>query len=237
MNNYPKVTIITVCFNAAPLLRKTIENVIAQDYPNKEYIIIDGHSSDNTQELLQQYDKYIHTWISEPDKGIYDAMNKGVRLCTGQWAIFMNAGDTFASSNILTQVFSMPHHSDVIYGDVRKNNMVHKAEPGHNAHRMFFCHQCAFTRTTCLREYPFDLQHPFSADFKLYKTLIKAGKIFEQIHLTIADYDTSGISNTKRSAGIMDNIRIIREVDNLKNQLRLLPRLWFVYCMCRLRHK
>ena len=99
-----KVTVVTVARNACDALRKTMASVMSQTYADLEYIIVDGASSDGTLELLE-HAKGIR-WISEPDKGIYDAMNKGVAMSTGQWIIFMNAGDTFASDDALEKVFS-----------------------------------------------------------------------------------------------------------------------------------
>ena len=97
MNKIP-VTVITVCRNHAKGLEKTIQSVESQTWQEKEYLVIDGASTDGTMEVIRQHEGSITQWISEPDLGIYDAMNKGVRLAQGQWIIFMNAGDTFAST-------------------------------------------------------------------------------------------------------------------------------------------
>ena len=114
------VTIITVCRNHAKELEKTIQSVENQTWQKKEYIVIDGASTDETLEVIQQHGDSITQWISEPDQGIYDAMNKGIRLAQGQWVIFMNAGDTFASTDTLQRVFQESQEADVIYGDVIK---------------------------------------------------------------------------------------------------------------------
>lgn len=233
----PLITIITVCRNNAIGLEKTIRSVAAQTYQETEYIVIDGASTDDTPDIIKDYSGNISQWVSEPDKGIYDAMNKGIRMAHGEWTIFMNASDTFASDDTLQQVFSRQQDADVIYGDVIKGNHVKKAEPPHNAHRMFFCHQSAFVRTTCLRQYPFDTNHRMSADFKQIKQLYLAGKQFHQEDFPIARFDTTGISNTSRSAGLFDNISVIAEVDGLSDKIRLLPRLFFTWCICRLRGK
>ena len=105
MENQPKVSIITVCFNAKEMLITTLEDIRKQKYDNLEYIVVDGKSSDGTLDLLNNYQDIISKIVSEPDKGIYDAMNKGINIATGEWVIFMNAGDTFANENILTRVF------------------------------------------------------------------------------------------------------------------------------------
>ena len=231
------VTIITVCRNHAKELEKTIQSVENQTWQKKEYIVIDGASTDETLEVIQQHGDSITQWISEPDQGIYDAMNKGIRLAQGQWVIFMNAGDTFASTDTLQRVFQESQEADVIYGDVIKGEHVKKAEPPHNAHRMFFCHQSAFVKTSCLREFPFDTRHRMSADFKQIKQLYLSGKTFRQLDFPVAVFDTQGVSNTSRSAGLYDNIRVIRETDSFWEQVRLLPRLYFTYLFCKIRGK
>ena len=236
MNQIP-VTIITVCRNHAQLLERTIQSVESQTWQDKEYLVIDGASTDETMEVIQRHQASITRWVSEPDQGIYDAMNKGVRMAQGEWVIFMNAGDTFASDDTLQGVFGSPQDADVIYGDVIKEGHVKKAEAPHNAHRMFFCHQSAFVRTSCLRAFPFDTTHRMSADFKQIKQLYLSGKTFKQLDFPVANFDTQGVSNTSRSMGLYDNIRVIRETDCLVDQIRLLPRLYFTYLLCKMRGK
>ena len=233
MSNPVLVTVVTVCRNVKSSLEKTMNSLLHQSYAHIDYVIIDGASTDGTPEMLGKTEGV--RWISEPDMGIYDAMNKGIRMAEGEWVIFMNAGDVFASDDTLSKVFSVERDADVIYGDVIKGDSIKKAEPPHNAHRMYFCHQSAFVRTSCLKEFPFDIQHRMSADFKQMKHLYLAGKTFMQLDFPIAVFDTSGVSNAQRSKGLYDNIQVIREVDNWKERLRLLPRLLFTYWMCRLR--
>lgn len=104
--NIPKISIITVTYNAGIMLEKTLNSIQKQQYGNKETIVVDGKSTDNSLTVIQRYtgNGTVTQWSSEPDKGIYDAMNKGVNRCSGQWVIFMNAGDTFASDDVLQQV-------------------------------------------------------------------------------------------------------------------------------------
>lgn len=248
MNEIP-VTIITVCRNNARGLEMTIHSVESQIWKKKEFLVIDGASTDETLEIIKAHEVSITQWVSEPDQGIYDAMNKGVRMARGEWVIFMNAGDTFAASDVLQRVFGqslqeclgapgiLDLEADIIYGDVIKGETVKKAEPPHNSHRMFFCHQSAFIRTACLKDFPFDTNHRMSADFKQLKQLYLSGKRFCQLPFPIANFDTLGVSNTCRSSGLYDNILVIRETDTLLEQARLLPRLWFTYIFSKLRGK
>ena len=231
------VTIITVCRNHAKELERTIRSVESQTWQEKEYLVIDGASTDDTLDVIKAHEASITRWVSEPDQGIYDAMNKGVRMAQGEWVIFMNAGDIFASDDTLQRVFGSPQDADVIYGNVIKGELVKKAEAPRNAHRMFYCHQSAFVRTSCLREFPFDIRHRMSADFKQVKQMYLSGKTFRQLDFPVANFDTQGVSNRNRSAGLYDNIQVIRETDNLWEQVKLLPRLYFTYLLCKIRGK
>lgn len=102
---HPRVSIITVTYNAESLLERTLQSVLSQRYADKEIVVVDGQSSDGTVAVIKRHAAAIQSWVSEPDKGIYDAMNKGVRMATGDWILFMNAGDTFASDDVLQRLF------------------------------------------------------------------------------------------------------------------------------------
>lgn len=125
MNN-PKISVVTVCYNAVDLIEETILSVINQTYRNVEYIIIDGESTDGTVDIINKYRDKIAYFVSEPDKGIYDAMNKGIKVATGEWLNFMNAGDVFSSNTIVSEVVSsgLMHIKKFIYSDffVKKEN-------------------------------------------------------------------------------------------------------------------
>jgi hypothetical protein len=176
-------------------------------------------------------------YTSAPDRGIYDAMNTGVAMAHGEYCIFMNAADIFVGPQVLTEVVAQGMTADVVYGDIQKEGIIKPAAKPQNSHRMYYCHQAAFTRTQCLRDFPFDISHRMSADFKQSKQLFLSGKTFRHIPVVITAYDTTGISNTRRSAGLLDNIKVIRETDSWTEQVRLLPRLLFTYISCKLRGK
>lgn len=114
-----KISIITICFNVAGDLEKTIMSVRAQVFNDYEYIVVDGGSKDATPEIIRSNADVITKWVSEPDKGIYDAMNKGVKMASGEWIIMMNAGDVFADSQVLASVFENPINDNItfLYGD------------------------------------------------------------------------------------------------------------------------
>lgn len=114
-----KISIITICFNAAADLENTVASVRSQKYKDYEYIVVDGGSKDGTVEVINKNLDVITKWVSEPDKGIYDAMNKGIKMATGCWVIMMNAGDVFANPDVLKNVFShaIPDDITFLYGD------------------------------------------------------------------------------------------------------------------------
>ncbi|NJL12522.1 MAG: glycosyltransferase [Microscillaceae bacterium] len=103
---YPKISIVTPSYNQGQYIEEAILSVIGQNYPNLEYIIIDGGSTDNTIEIIKKYEKHITYWVSEKDKGIYDAMNKGIDVATGEWIYFLGTDDLL-SDNILIKIFQI----------------------------------------------------------------------------------------------------------------------------------
>lgn len=123
-----KLSIITVNLNNADGLRKTIESVVTQTYIHFEHIIIDGGSTEGSVEVIKEYeDKYMHIqgglyWISEPDKGIYNGMNKGIKVAKGEYCLFLNSGDWLLNSNTLEQVFKFKAKEDIIYCDLKREN-------------------------------------------------------------------------------------------------------------------
>lgn len=123
-----KVSVVTVVYNDVKKIENTVNSVISQSYNNKEFIIVDGGSNDGTLEIIKKYDFSIDSFISEKDRGIYDAMNKGVSLATGEWIIFMNSGDCFVDNKVLENIFrkEIPAHISFIYSDfydARKKSM------------------------------------------------------------------------------------------------------------------
>lgn len=102
----PLITIVTVCYNSVELIEKTLKSVTKQIYANKEYVVIDGASSDGTKKIVEQFIDSIDFFVSEPDKGIYHAMNKAVEVAKGEWVIFMNAGDLFVNNEVVAKVSS-----------------------------------------------------------------------------------------------------------------------------------
>ena len=197
-----KISIITINYNNSSGLERTIKSVVNQDYNDVEFIIIDGGSTDSSVNVIKQFKENISLWISEPDKGIYYAMNKGIERCTGEWVNFMNSGDTFFDNNIISTIFSYSHTADVLYGDnILEYNwgsiVLGPDELSKTKQKMVFGHQTSFTKSEILRKYKFDTEFELAADFKLFHTLYQEGYSFEYIPICISICDAkSGISKT-----------------------------------------
>lgn len=121
------ISIITVCYNSVSTLEKTIVSVAGQTYPNIEYIIVDGNSNDGTLDIIHKYEDKITKWISEPDKGLYDAMNKGIAMATGDIVGILNSDDTFYSNTILKEIAAFHTNNDI---DASVGNIIQHKESG-----------------------------------------------------------------------------------------------------------
>ncbi|MCS4040859.1 glycosyltransferase family 2 protein [Salinibacter ruber] len=195
----PLVSVVTVVRNADSVIAETIDSVLEQDYTPTEYVVVDGASTDRTWDIVQQYAGGIDTAVSEPDEGIYDAMNKGAELASGDWIIYMNAGDTFASSDVLSSLKDpLTSAADVILGGVRKV-LVDEYEtrrfqeyPGEVEalwKRMPTSHQSTLVRRRHVLQYPFDTSYRWCADQDQLLRLQAAGKTFRTVDTVISVFD------------------------------------------------
>lgn len=191
-----KVTVITVCRNCAAAIEATVRSVLAQDYPDLEYVVVDGASTDGTLEILGKYAARIATLASEPDRGVYDAMNKGIRLAKGDYLLFMNAGDVFAAGDVLTKAAATPD-ADVLYGDFEYTTGPKKGRVTADIDRGVFNHQCMLYRkalhATC-GEY-FDVPGLTAADYLFFMRLRASGRAsFRKLDLVFSKVDANGMS-------------------------------------------
>lgn len=208
----PLITVVTVAYNAVNLIEETILSVTNQTYPNIEYIIVDGNSNDGTLDIIKKYKDKINILISEPDNGIYDAMNKGIDLAKGEFINFMNAGDKFYNESVIESVFKINNHNqyDLIYGECEyvysyTNFSTHNKNKDLKVIWKFmpFCHQSLFTRTSILKKYHFSLNN-ISADHEfLYLCYNKKYK-FLKTDLIITSYLSGGESEIKNIKKIID---------------------------------
>ena len=191
----PRITVVTVCRNSAASIERTLQSVLAQDYADFEYVVIDGASTDGTLEILHRHAGRIAALVSEPDRGVYDAMNKAVRLARGEYLLFMNAGDVFAASDVLSAVAAQAD-ADVLYGDFE-----YMGRPGRvsaDMDRGVFNHQCVLYRRSLHAthgEYV-DVQGLTAADYLFFMRLRASGRAnFRKLDLVISRVDPDGMSS------------------------------------------
>jgi len=193
----PKITVITVLFNSVTTVEKTIQSVLGQTYENIEFIVIDGMSTDGSIEILNRYREKINVLIIEPDKGIYDAMNKGIRLTTGKWICFMNSNDYFYNERVIEDIFSTEPDADILYGfciDPATGESVKPLSLDKFWRRIPINHQSAFVKTTYYKESPYDLKYKVSSIYDLLYYWYCNGLKFKYIDMPVAVYDMTGLS-------------------------------------------
>lgn len=236
----PLISVITVVYNDIAHIVETLDSVTAQDYPQIEYIIIDGASSDGTREKIMEYiascantdsKKYeeqngriyleathreknlLFKFLSEADSGIYDAMNKGIDLATGEWCNFMNCGDRFYSPNTILELFTRffvmcgggaAHHNFanfIIYGDTQiiydkeHSKILYASTKSHKYHHRFI-HQSAFIATSLMQSYHYDTSFKIAGDTDFFTRAYNGGAMFLHIPLVISSFNVDGVSSS-----------------------------------------
>ena len=223
-----KLSIITINYNNREGLQKTIDSVVSQTWRDFEWIIIDGGSTDGSKELIEQYQQHFAYWCSEPDKGVYNAMNKGIAKARGEYLNFMNSGDCFYESDTLDKVFSNNNVTeDIIYGDwVRQEsdrNVFFHAPQEASLFTFYVdntCHQAMFIKTSILKTKGYDENYHIYADWARWIEMMIDSCTSKYIPVTICYYDAqNGISNTivpemdleleKARAIIPNNFRLV----------------------------
>ena len=243
-----KISIITVVRNNASTIKDTIDSVLKQTYSNVEYIVIDGSSTDGTIEIIQGYKKYIKKFISEKDKGVYDAMNKGINLATGDVIGLLNGDDVYFDETVLQNVANAfkKNESDCVYGDlyyVERNNLDEvvrywkssKFKKGSFARGWHPPHPTFFLKKEVYSKYGlYDIEMKVSADFDLMLRLLEKYNITSHYLPTIlVRMRTGGMSNKTIKNIIISNQSILRSFDKYKIKInkfmyliyRLLPKV------------
>lgn len=202
--NENKISIITVVRNDKTNIRATINSVLSQTYSNIEYIVIDGASMDGTLDIIREYENQIAELISEPDKGVYDAMNKGTAIATGKWICYMNSGDQFADTDVLYRIFIDNKNNvldkDVIYSDVIADYKTkQKIRIAKNLKLFYqgipFSHQAHLIKASIAKNKPFNLKYAITADYDFLYAIFKESAKFYYFEHPIAIVDvTTGIS-------------------------------------------
>lgn len=217
----PVFTIITIVRNCGNTIEKTIQSVINQHYPNIEYIIIDGSSTDNTLEIIKRYEENIDLWMSEPDKGIYDAMNKGIFCAKGTYVNFMNAGDIFYDNFVCNKINDciINNRADIIYGDfvaINENNgvelLVKAKSVGKIWNGMICSHQSLFIKKSVLEKNLFNLKYKIVADYEQFLKLFINKHTFAQVDFPVSKTSINGISYSNIKTTI-ENINVIQSIN------------------------
>lgn len=232
---HPRISVVTVCYNAAAVIEKTIRSVISQTYGNLEYIIIDGASKDGTMDIVNRWREAIERRgriVSEPDKGLYDAMNKGIRLAGGDWVLFMNADDIFVDSQTVAEAAAfMEGHpeAEAVFGNTEQllehGIYTLRATEPYRDNKITFCHQSVFVRTELLRSHPFDTRYRYAADYEQLSHFYLEGHRFEHIDRTISRMEMRGgttFDNTVASAEELYSIIASRGVDIEKERRKMI---------------
>jgi len=217
--SYPLITIITVVYNGEKYIEETIQSVINQTYPNVEYIIIDGGSTDGTLDIIKKYEDKIDYWVSEKDRGIYDAMNKGIDLASGKWINFMNAGDRFYNEKVLEKVFFNNDFSKevgVIYGNhkviyPKRTKIVKVGYIKDFWKGSQFSHQSSFIRSCLYKNNKFNLCYKIAADFEFFYKLYMRNIKFYYLNIVVSLVTAGGLSDKKRIQTLIEFWMIINK--------------------------
>jgi glycosyltransferase involved in cell wall biosynthesis len=208
---FPLISIVMVTWNAEKHFRQALESVVYQEYPNKEIIVVDGGSSDGTLNIIAEFSASVDYWISEPDKGIYDAMNKGILLSSGAWIGFKNADDWYTPGTFrhLSEKIKSSPDVDLWYGN--SYSVIHeeplKLSPFFTNHATLgsnpgIDHRCSFVKAEAHRKTLFDLRYKLAADLDVFWRLRKQGLVFRH---------TGTFMAYKRFGGASDGTRILSE--------------------------
>ena len=212
------ITIITINYNNAEGLRKTLASVASQTYRNIEHIIIDGGSTDDSVDIIREYENTIKRsvtidqstiqvkWLSESDEGIYDAMNKGVQKASGDYLYFLNSGDAFATPDVVQEMMKIFDGTDIIIGRVNRTNngkvfgqtnlLSEKDMSLYNMYLKGINHQAAIIKRKLLVETPYDATIKYGADWKFFvQAIVLGGATTKFVNQIFANYDVAGLSS------------------------------------------
>ena len=216
-----KYTIITINYNNGKELRRTIESVINQTLTDFEYVVIDGGSTDDSVSIIKEYADRIDFWISERDKGVYNAMNKGLSHAHGEYVNFMNSGDSFYSPTVLEEIDSEIGDADILFGNVC-NSLSGRRYGGIKADsevtfltlkKEIICHQGTFYRRTIFERHPYDESLKLIADWKVnVQAIVFDNCKVKVVDTIVANYDLTGMSSTQSQLHAEERKRVMAEL-------------------------
>lgn len=254
MKDNPLISIITVTYNAELTIERTLQSVESQSYPRIEHLIIDGCSTDHTMSHVQRYverngeNKHLIRVLREPDKGLYDAMNKGIQQATGYYLVFLNAGDKLHEPTTIEQIVEQTRwqrnqvNYAVIYGetdlvDNKGHFLRHRRlqAPEHLTAKSFLqgmlvCHQSFYVRTDIARTELYDLRYRYSADYdwciRIMKRAERRRLRFLNTHLILTDYLSEGLTTKNHRRSLLERLRLMGRHYGWPRAI--LQHLWFV---------
>ena len=214
----PKLSVITIVYNNVRDIERTVLSVLNQSYANIEYLVIDGASNDGTLDILKKYEGQISRLVSERDKGIYDAMNKGLALATGDYVLFMNSGDEIYASDTVEKIFATEPDADIYYGETEMfdENWDSLGQRRHRApenftwkdfkHGMCISHQAIYIRRSLTE--PYDLNYQLSSDIDWIIKAAKKAKKIVNARMYVAKYLVGGMSKKKHRQSLQERFHI-----------------------------
>ncbi|MGF7041534.1 glycosyltransferase family 2 protein [Mucilaginibacter lappiensis] len=216
----PKLSVITIVYNNVRDIERTMLSVLGQTYTNIEYIIVDGLSNDGTLQVINKYQDRISKLISEKDNGIYDAMNKGLAVATGDYVIFMNSGDEFYAADTVANVFAAADDADIYYGETEMidDNGQSLGQRRHQApvaftwrdfkYGMSISHQAIYIRRTLTE--PYDSRYQLSADIDWIISAAKKARKIVNVNQYVAKYLVGGMSKKKHRQSLQERFNIMK---------------------------
>jgi glycosyltransferase involved in cell wall biosynthesis len=214
----PKLSVITIVYNNVKDIERSMRSVLEQTYSNIEYIVIDGASQDGTREKIEGYASRLARFVSEPDQGIYDAMNKGLAMATGDYVLFMNSGDELYDDDTVAKVFATAPNADIYYGETEMYNAQWQSL-GRRRHQapdrftwqsfkygMSISHQAIYVKRTLTS--PYDLQYKYSADIDWIIKAAKQARVIVNTHRYVAKYLVGGVSKQKHLDSLKERFHI-----------------------------
>jgi glycosyltransferase involved in cell wall biosynthesis len=239
----PKLSVITIVYNNVRDIERTVLSVLNQSYSNIEYLVIDGASNDGTIDILKQYESSISKLVSEKDKGIYDAMNKGLALATGDYVLFMNSGDEIYASNTVERIFASGDDADIYYGETEMfddawqslGRRRHKAPEAFTwkdfKYGMSISHQAIYIRKSLTE--PYDLTYKLSSDIDWILRAAKKAKKIVNVKAVVAKYLVGGMSKKKHRQSLAERFSIFVKhyglIPTIFNHLLIALNLVFYY--------
>ncbi|WP_199119087.1 glycosyltransferase family 2 protein [Pedobacter sp. ASV28] len=239
----PKLSVITIVYNNARDIERTMLSVLNQSYGNIEYILIDGASNDGTLEIINKHKDRIAKLVSEKDKGIYDAMNKGLALATGDYVLFMNSGDEIYDKETVKRIFATAPGADIYYGETEmyNENWQSLGRRRHQAPEYFtwqsfkygmnISHQAIYIKRSLTE--PYDLRYKYSADIDWIIKIAKKASSIVNTHLYVAKYLVGGMSKKKHRESLKERFHIFSHyyglVANIINHIIIAFNLAFYF--------